>query len=153
MSIQLEKFPPSQEDIYNMDTSSLCDYKIVKFLNSLGGYQFYVFEKYEIKTKNKPGKTIARTTNRLRQNNFLNIENSTERTIKFFTKTPAEVQEVITDLISSLEVFLYYPDGEDDEAKWERLVLESNSTVENNTDDVYNNELEFSFANYYTNSL
>lgn len=153
MNYEIIYFTPTQEDIYKMDTTNLCDYKIVKFLNSLGGYQFYVFESYEIKTKNKPGKTIAQTTNRLRQNNFLNLENSTERTIKFFTKTPAEVQEVITDLISSLEVFLYYPDGDDDEAKWERLVLESNSTVENNIDDVFENELEFSFANYYTNSL
>lgn len=153
MNYEIIYFTPTKEEAYNMDISNLCDYKIVKFLNSLGGYQFYVFEKYEFKTKNKSGKTISQTTNRLRQNNFLNIENSTERTIKLFTKTPAEVQEVITDLISSLEVFLYYPDGEDDEAKWERLVLESNSTIENNTDDVYNNELEFSFANYYTNSL
>ena len=130
-----------------------CDYKIVKFLNSVGGYQFYVFEKFEIKTKSKAGKTIPKNSVRLRNDNFRNIGIEIEKTIELQTKTPFEIQSVITDLISSFEVLLFHPEGLNDAAKWQRLNLESNDSVENNYDRMYENKIEFSFSNYRTIAL
>ncbi|MDV4023895.1 hypothetical protein CMT52_17475 [Elizabethkingia anophelis] len=153
MNSEIVYFEPTKEDIFNIYIPSNCDYKIVKFLNSLGGYQFYVFEKFEIKSKTKSGKTIPKITGALRQDNFRNLSIDTERTITFKTRTPFNVQEVITDLISSLEVYLYNPDGEDDNAKWERLKLENNDSIENNYDRMYENNIEYSFSNYITRTL
>lgn len=130
-----------------------CDYKIVKFLNSLGGYQYYIFEAFEIKNKSKSGKTIARIANRLREDNFLNIGIENEKEIEFTTKTPFEIQSVITDLISSFEVLIYNPDGNDEASRWQRLLLESNDSVENNYDRVYENKIKYSFSNEITRTL
>ena len=130
-----------------------CDYKIIKFLNSLGGYQYYIFEAFEIKNKSKSGKTIARIANRLRDDNFLNIGIDNEKEIEFSTKTPFEIQTVITDLISSFEVLIYNPDGNDEASRWQRLILESNDSVENNYDRVYENKIKYSFSNEITRTL
>lgn len=130
-----------------------CDYRIIKFLNSLGGYQYYVFEKHEKKPKSKAGKTISKISNRLRKDNFMNLGIKIETNIEFKTKTPFEIQDVITDLISSFEVFIYNPLGSDNDAKWERLQLENNDSVENNFDRIYDNKIEFSFPNYRTIGL
>ncbi|MGL5233834.1 MAG: hypothetical protein ACRC8Z_03630 [Empedobacter falsenii] len=130
-----------------------CDFKIIKFLNSLGGYQYYVFESFEIKNKSKSGKSISKIATSLRQDDFIDIENNTERTIEFKAKTPFEIQDVITELISSLEVLMYNPNGTDDNAKWERLKLESNDSIENNYDKVYQNEIKFSLKNRVNRKL
>ena len=132
---------------------SNCDYKIVKFLNSLGGYQFYVFEKFEIKNKTKAGKQISQISERLRIDNTKNIGLESSRTIQFTSKTPFEIQSVITDLINSCEVLLFNPSGSDNDSKWERLQLENNESIENNYDMVYENEIEFSFPEYINRKL
>lgn len=130
-----------------------CDYKLLKFRNSIGGYQFFLFEKFEIKPKSRPGKTIPKTANRLRVDNFRNLPNETTRTIELFTKIPYEIQDVFSDLIDSNEVYLYNPTGSDDNAKWELLQLENNDSVENNYDRVYENKIEYSFSNYINKKI
>lgn len=134
-------------------TISNCDYKILKFRNSIGGYQFFVFEKFEIKQKSKAGKTIPKIVNLLRENNFRNLPNQTTRTIELFTKTPFEIQDVFSDLVNSNEVYLFHPTGSDNNAKWELLQLENNDSIENNFDRVYENKIEFSFSNYISKRL
>lgn len=136
-----------------LNTPSSCDYKILKFLNSLGGYQYYVFEKFQEKSKTKAGKTISRTTNRLRLDNFRNIEVDTDRTIEFQTKTPFAAQSVITDLISSPEVLMYNADGDDNDSRWQRLIIENNDSLENNWQRVYENKIEFSFSKYISRKI
>lgn len=126
-----------------------CDYKILKFLNSIGGYQYFIFEKYQIKTPTKKGKIITKRTNRLRSDNFKNSPTTSQRSIEFQTLTPWEIQEVFTELVNSPEVFLYHPEGNDDASKWELLELENNDSIENNWTRKYENKIEFSFANFY----
>ncbi len=130
-----------------------CNYTAIKFLNSLGGYQYYIFESHEIKIKSKAGKTIPTIAYRLRNDNFINIGIEKEKTIELSTKTPFEVQSVISDLVGAFEVFLYNPEGFDENAKWQRLQLESNDSIENSYDRVYENTLKYSFAQTRTIEL
>lgn len=125
-----------------------CDPIIVKFLNSIGGYQYFFFEAKEKSIKTKSSEIIDRTAYRLRDDNFRAIENDSETEFELTTKTPAEVQPVFDDLIQSMEVFIYNAAGEDDAAKWQRVRLEGNESIENNYDKVFNNSLKISIPNY-----
>lgn len=127
-----------------------CDFKILKFLNSLGGYQYFVFETFEIKNKTKAGKAIDIPTNRLRKDNFKNTSSSSERVIEFHSKTPIEIQEVFTDLVNSQEVYLFHHSGTDNDSKWELLKLDNNESIENNYERVFENKISFEFSNYIT---
>ncbi|RMZ60060.1 hypothetical protein D1632_10755 [Chryseobacterium nematophagum] len=144
-------FIPTEKVILNKPSG--CDYKILKFLNSLGGYQYYLFDKFQEKYKSKAGKTIPKIADRLRQHNMRNREVNTERTIEFQTKTPFAAQSVITDLIASPEVLLYDSTGDDSDSQWERLVIENNDSIENNWNRVYENKLEFSFSKYINRTI
>lgn len=126
-----------------------CDYKILKFRNSLGGYQFFLFEKWEIKKPTKAGKIITKKTNRLRADNFTNTGSDNSKTIEFQDFTSWEIQEVFSELVNSPEVYLYHPSGTDNESKWELLQLENNTSIENNWTRKYENKVEFSFSNYF----
>lgn len=138
---------------FKINLRNNCNYTAVKFLNSLGGYQYYIFESHEIKTKSKAGKTVSRIANQLREDNFLNVGIDIENSIEFQAKTPFEVQDLITDLISSFEILLYNPDGTDENSRWQRLSLESNDSIKNTFDRVYENKLKFSFSNSITRTL
>ncbi|RMZ58971.1 hypothetical protein D1632_15510 [Chryseobacterium nematophagum] len=144
-------FIPTDKVVLNKPVG--CDYKIIKFLNSLGGYQFYLFDKFQEKSRSKAGKTLSKITDRLRQHNVRNIEVNTERSIEFQTKTPFRAQSVITDLICSPEVLLYDPTGDDSDSSWLRLVIENNDSIENNWDRIYENKLEFSFSKYINRTI
>ena len=141
---------------FKMFTDAHCDYRILKFLNSIGGYQFFVFEKFQIKNKTKAGKTIPRKTNHLQADNFTHSSIENEKNIAFQTLTPFEIQDVFTELVNSPEVFLFSPDGPDsmdNESKWERLQVENNESIENNWTRKYENKIEFSFSNYIKKAL
>lgn len=112
------------------------DYKAVLFRNSLGAYQIWMFEKYEIKTKAKGGKVVQL------QGTHRNLPTEVNRTIEMFTKTPAELQDIIDDLIMSDEVYLL-----DNKWRRERLVVEDNEAIFNNWDASYQNKITFSFNN------
>lgn len=140
-------------DKLTLFTPNTCDYRILKFLNSLGGYQYYVFERFQEKSKTKVSKTISKISERLRRDNFRNMGLDVERTIEFQTKTPWEAQSVITDLISSPEVLMYDATGNDNESKWQRLIIENNDSLENNWEQVYDNKIEFSFSKYINRTI
>ena len=136
----LEYIPTSK---FQMILKKECDYKIIKYLNSIGGYQYYIFDRYEIQVKNKAGSTIPKITDRLRKDNFKQLSNSTQKSITFFAKTPFEIQEQITELISSEKILMYNEDGTDDDSKWQTLEISNNSILENNWSRSYENEIEF----------
>lgn len=146
-------YVPTEENTFFLQHSPGCDYRIVKFLNSLGGYQFFVFEKFQTKSKTKAGKMISKISKRLRVDNFRNTGLTVEKTIEFETKTPHQIQEVFTELVISPEVYLYNPDGNDNDSQWQRLILENNDSIENNYTQQYENKIEFSFSNYITRSI
>lgn len=149
-SSQIVSFIPTEKKILHLKN---CEYKIVKFLNSLGGYQYWVFEYFEIKPKTKPMKRVSRIPYSLSQNAFRNIGSEIEETIELKTQTPSDVQSVILDLIKSHEIFIYNGFGLDDDSKWTRLALDSNDAVFNNIDKAYENKLSFSFINNISNQL
>lgn len=131
----------------------LCDYKIVKFLNSLGGYQYFLFEKYEKVTKTRRGKTLDIISEALHKENFRVIDVESTTTLKLYAKTPTDVQEVFADLITSPEIFLYNPQGTDLDGMWERVIAVDSQANENNFDRVYLNELEVEFSKYKTRAI
>lgn len=130
-----------------------CEYKIIKWLNGLGGFQYYAFDSWEVKTKTKPGKRIPNLTRRLRQDNFRNSEIEEERTLTLFCRTPVEVQEVVESLVKSVDVYLFHPEGNDDDSRWERLVLTNNETLHNSFEQVFLNKLEFGLSKYVTRRI
>jgi len=65
------------------------------------------------------------------------------KSITFFAKTPFEIQEQITELISSEKILMYNEDGTDDDSKWQTLEIANNSILENNWSRSYENEIEF----------
>ncbi|MEJ8604627.1 hypothetical protein JSO60_06635 [Riemerella anatipestifer] len=141
---RLVTFIPSKDEVERINIRG-CKYKIIKFLNSLGGYQCYVFENSEEKTKTKGKKTISKIKTSLRQNNFFNLGIEADKTIELHTKTKRHLQPIITDLVQSYDVYLFDPDGVSDESQWHRLVLESNDSVENTYDNSFENKISFSF--------
>lgn len=150
---QIIEYAPSAADIHKMILQGGCDYKIIKFLNSLGGYQFWVFESWEIKKKSKPKKSIGRYTTRLRQNRSKTIGLTSDVSLTLKTKTPIDCQAIINDMIDSPDVLMYDPSGDDTDSRWHRLELDSNDAVLNNADRVYLNEISFNMPNYINRDL
>ena len=148
---EIVDFVPS--DAYEMMVPGLCDYRIIKFLNSLGAYQYYVFEGSEIQTDSKPKKNISRPTYRLRQSGVRSLGTETGEVLVLKTKTPGAIQAVIQDLIKSQDVLLYEPDGTDNDSRWHRLELMSNDAFKSTKDGSYQNEIKFRFPNYITRDL
>ncbi len=124
-----------------------CDYKIIMWLNSLGGLQYFVFPRYEIETKTKGSKSIGKINGGLEEADFINSRNEVERTITVFDKTPAEIQDVIVDLIQSNVVYMgegvIDNSGFIDPKDWKLLKIVSNKAVKNNYTQVYDNEIKF----------
>lgn len=139
-------FIPNEQNIFTHNFPG-CDYKIIKFLNSLGGYQYYIFEKYQIKKKTKANKIIEQITDRLRKDNFRNTGTTIDKSIELETKTPFQIQEVFSELVSSMDVYMYDSNGNDNDSHWIKLVLENNDSIENNYTQQYENKIEFSFSN------
>ena len=147
-------FIPSKANTYNMILPSACNAKIVRFLNSLGGYQFWVFETSEIQSKAKGQNVISQIPMRLRDDMFRNTGTDSTKQIVLKTKTPAELQPLIIDLISSPEVHLYDPSGNDEDSSWQRLQLSgTNEAVLNTNDMSYNNEIEYNLPSYINRNL
>src|SRR5690606_34725904 len=129
----------------------------LKFANSIGGYQFFVFDRWEIKEKSKAGKIQKLWTDSLPTDNFQSLEIESEETITFHARTPFEAQEVFQELAKSLEVYLWNPNPANPTpltvSNWERLKLEGSESYENNWDRVYENKIEFGFSKYVTNKI
>lgn len=124
-----------------------CAYKIIKFLNSLGGYQYYLFEFWEIKEKAKSRGISLRAQTRLREHNFRSLGVTAQKEIQLKTSTPYDLQDGILDLVRSSEVYMYDEKGNDNLSKWVRLDIDSNTAVKNSKDLAYDNELTFNIVN------
>lgn len=130
-----------------------CEFRILKFRNSLGGYQYFVFSAWEIENKSKGQKIITKHKSRLRENGFRNLGSEFEKNIKFSDNTSFEMQDVFTDMVNSSEVYLYDSEGDDNDSSWIALALESNKSIKNNFDFVYENEISFNIINDVKNSI
>lgn len=147
-------FIPSAADTYKMILPSGCNAKIVKFLNSLGGYQFWIFETNEVETKVRSKDLISQIPMSLRGDVSRNIGTESVKTITLKTKTPKDLQPIIVDLIESPEVLIYDPAGTDALSSWHRIQLaNSNEAVLNTNDMSYFNELDYIIPNYVNRDL
>lgn len=146
-------YVPSVANTYYMELPQLCNSTILKFRNSLGGYQFWVFESYEIRPKVRSKSAIQKISSRLRDDDFMNLGTDRDKQIVLKTKTPVDLQNIIFDLIESPEVMIYDPLGVDNSSKWQRLKLNSNDAVLNSYDRVYNNEITYLLPNYINRDL
>lgn len=133
----------TEGEIYRLSVREKCDVKVVKFLNHLGGYNQYVFEKYEEKTSTKAQKSISKIAEALNAHNFRQQDPITETTLEVHTKTPHELQHLITDLIASPDVYLYVEDGVMNEDRWLRLRVKDNDSLVNNWDRTFENKITF----------
>lgn len=147
----IKEFTP--DEVRKIKLNGNCEYKIIKFLNSHGGYQYWVFEHFELKIKTKAEKTIPRIAQHLQEDNFRNLGIKSETQISLYTKTPKDLQPIITDLIQSIDVLLYNPSGTDNNSKWQRLIIDNNETLYNSFEAKYENKIAFSFSNQTTISL
>lgn len=147
-------FIPTEANTYRMINYNFCNAKIIKFRNSLGGYQFWVFETYELQPKVKAKDFIAEIPNSLRGHTFRNVGTETTEEIVLKTKTPAILQEIIIDLINSPDVMMYDSAGTDEASRWQRLQLSStNDAVYNSNDMSYINEISYQLPNYVNRDL
>lgn len=142
-------FAPSPNQIRKLLVPGNCNYKIVKFLNSLGGYQFWVFEYSQIDLKTKGKGTIAKMAQILRDDTGVSLGVDVTEMIILKSKVPQDLQPIILDLIKSPDILIYDPAGEDDKSLWEKVELtESNEATLNTMDGIYFNELTFKIPNY-----
>lgn len=154
MSSLIVDFIPSPADTYKMILPSACNAKIIKFLNSLGGYQFWVFETFEINPKVKGGAPISVIPTQLRMDISRNTGTETVKEITLKTKTPVALQPIILDLIQSPEILMYDPEGTDEASSWQRLQLSgSNDALLNSNDMSYPNEITYVLPNYVNRDL
>jgi len=145
---------PVASDTFKMNLLESCNAKIIRFLNSLGGYQFWVFEVSEIKPKVKGKNIISQIPMQLRADVSRNTGTDTVREITLKTKTPAELQPIILDLISSPEIQMYDPAGVDEASSWHRLQLSnSNDAILNTIDMSYTNEIDYILPTYINRDL
>ncbi|MBE4949915.1 hypothetical protein [Chryseobacterium culicis] len=132
------------------ENTKKCDGILVKYLNSLGSYQHFYFDRYEIKNKTKASKTVNRISTRLRNDNFQNIGYDETRTLTLFSYTEKKLQPNFEDMIRSIHILFFDENGNDSASEWHLIKLDDNSSVFNNYENVYENKAEFTLPNYRT---
>lgn len=125
-----------------------CQGILVKYLNSLGGYQYFYFDRFEDKDKTKASKPVQRISTRLRNDNFQNTGYEYTSTRTLFAYSDKEIQENFRDLVKSPHIFFYDENGDDNDSRWHLIKIDDNSSTWNNFENVFENKLEFTLANY-----
>lgn len=119
-----------------------CNNYYVKFLNSLGGYSYWLFQ----------GMTVNKTTTNLGYSNVFNdfhdFGNKTKRTISLYSKVPARFYPLIEDLVESREIYLYNFEG----VTWQPIKNENNKTERNDIKKNYEVKLNFELISGYNPS-
>lgn len=110
-----------------MPITANCNPFYVRFLNSLGGYSFWLFNAWEWNIKTKDNGVI----NRLLDRDSLGF--SEENSIKVDTRVKREFFPLMKDLISSPMVQVY---DKFTPEQWTKLDLKSSSFTENNYEDL-----------------
>ncbi len=134
--------------VANQEERKACDGKVLKYLNSLGGYEYFYFDRYEVSNKTKPEKSVNRITSRLRVDNFQNIGYEETKTITLYSLTDNKLQSNFEELISSLQVLMYDPEGNDSDSNWHLLQLDDNNSIFNNYENQFENKAVFTLPNY-----
>ena len=150
----LVEYIPQFSQYFVMPMRGMCSPTIIKFLNSKGSYQYYIFEFAERKLKTKGKGQVARASYSLRGDRSRSIGKTDEEMLILKSKTPEAVQDVYMDMIRSNDILLFDPAGNDDLSRWHRLELDqTNDAVLNNRDRNYDNEAVFRLPQYVNRDL
>lgn len=137
------------DDGYNIDievqTTRYVDGVYLKFLNSLGGYSYWNFERNSTKIKSDSIGYYVTPSITGEVVNDMGQEVSEESTAESVVK--AEYIGIIQDLITSSEVYKF-----DDDNSWERIILDGNSLTLNPVKKVYDVSISFKRHNTFTPS-
>ena len=98
-----------------------CESIYIKFLNSLGGYSYWLFENSEVQERNSNLGSIRRKLD------VLDLGNETEETITLISKVPQRFMPLMKDLIVSPEIYRY----EKETQEWHRLSSDNNRITTN----------------------
>ncbi|MDM1542355.1 hypothetical protein [Empedobacter sp. 189-2] len=126
-----------------LQTTRYTDGVYIKFLNSLGGYSYWNFERSSTKLKTDNIGYYATPTIAGEVVNDMGQEINEEQTVESVVK--AEYIGILQDLITSSEVYKY--DGDNN---WERIILDGNSITINPVKKVYDVSISFKRHNTFT---
>lgn len=148
-------FWPSVDQTWEMVAPPACDPVIVKFLNSLGGYQYWVFEWSEEEIKSKPIGSVARIAHRLDQDRIRPVGVSETRSLTLKTeRVPQELQPILMDLMRSPDILIFDPQGVTNEGRWHRVEMDGNNkAVQNTQDKTYSNTLSVKLFSYINTTI
>jgi hypothetical protein len=132
--------------VYEKLHKKFCNYALVSFLNSKGGYQFFVFDSYEISTKNKPDKLIGTRQLQFSDAGFKTIGSEVTNEIDLFSNSNTTENEILFDMIHSNDVSVNIFDV------WHRLVPNSNNINLDTKKQRFQNKLKFDFYTTVNNS-
>lgn len=124
-----------------------CENVYVKFMNSLGGYSYWLFEKNETDNKNKH---LGYTKSRQGYSDFGSYGS---RSRQLQSKVPSKYSGLMLDLIESPEAYIYNPSATIAADKWQRIILEDNNIPENSWDTLYEVKIDVTVPLKYNPSL
>jgi len=126
-----------------LQTTRYVDGVYLKFLNSLGGYSYWNFERTSTKLKTDNIGYYVTPTISGEQVTDMGQEINEEQTVESVVK--AEYIGIIQDLITSTEVYQLVGDN-----NWERIILDGNSLTSNPVKKVYDVTVSYKRHNTFT---
>lgn len=142
----VELFTPTNIQRY---PSRECEFHLIKFINSLGGVQYFAFEKMERKVKSNKGDHYKKIVYALSSDDFDTYRNQSDKSIELTTITRMEHQEVFEALVDGQAFWIRNPQSVGNAGEWTKLKMESSSSIQNNYDRTYENKVEFTIPNRF----
>lgn len=131
----------------------------IKFINSLGGYSFYLFSKGQMQNKTSSVGSLFNDNNNLEDtvSPFISMGKTSNKNIKVQQKRVTENEKVILeDLINSAKVYVFtgVPYSKNTFNDWLEVELKSGTfLIENSKDGLYQFDFEFNLPKSVTRSL
>lgn len=114
-----------------------CDGVYIKFLNSKGGYSYWLFEDWKDTTSNSHLGYVSS------YGGATDLGSDASFEFEVMSKVPRRYMGLMTDLILSPEVYLYLNNGSRDEKAWRRYFLKDNKIEEKRKSVAYNVNIKF----------
>lgn len=123
----------------------------IKFLNSLGGYSYWLFENWKETTEND-NLGISNSLNPI-----IDYGNELDFTYETMSKVPIRYAGLMTDLIASKEIYLWLNNGSfkmGGTSQWKRISIKSSNKIETKrTSKIIDVQIKFGQIKNYNPSL
>lgn len=149
----IEHVPKERFDVLRR---SVCSPTYVRFLNSLGGYEWWCFEQRVDNDEGKAGKTKTLPALSLKANNMRQLSTTQSREFMLISDMPIEYYNLAVELINSTDIYIFNPSApkDDPEARFERVFLNGTNKLERNTiSKRVSLELKLYLPNYITREI